>query len=127
MGDPLTAPEQGIISAVAFSADGRYVASGDGFSRNVQLRQANDGRPIGQPLQGHTAAILRIGFGKEDSSILSAGLDGWMQWPGPSGWDDALCAKLTSNMTQPEWDEWVSPEIDDIPACPTLPGASHHR
>jgi hypothetical protein len=34
---------------------------------------------------------------------------------------EMLCAKLTPNMCIQQWREWVSPDIDYIPACPDLP------
>jgi WD40 repeat protein len=34
---------------------------------------------------------------------------------------EALCAKLTTNMSREQWRVWVSPDIDYIPACPDLP------
>jgi hypothetical protein len=42
-------------------------------------------------------------------------------WPGPAAWPDLLCAKLTTNMSHKQWDEWVSPDIDYIQVCPDLP------
>jgi hypothetical protein len=41
-------------------------------------------------------------------------------WPG-GDYPEMLCAKLTSNMSREHWREWVSPDIDYIPACPDLP------
>jgi hypothetical protein len=41
-------------------------------------------------------------------------------WPAPKAWPELLCAKLTRNMTQAEWREWISPEIDYIVQCPGL-------
>jgi hypothetical protein len=32
-----------------------------------------------------------------------------------------LCEKLTTNMSRKQWREWVSPEIEYVPACPELP------
>jgi hypothetical protein len=41
-------------------------------------------------------------------------------WPG-GDYPEMFCAKLTSNMSREHWREWVSPDIDYIPACPDLP------
>ena len=43
-----------------------------------------------------------------------------MLWPGPKSWRDALCAKLTANMTRAEWAEWVSPSIEYRAPCAAL-------
>jgi len=32
-----------------------------------------------------------------------------------------LCDKISANMTHAEWNEWVSPSIDYVKVCPTLP------
>jgi len=31
-----------------------------------------------------------------------------------------MCAKLATNMSQKQWNEWVSPDIDYVKACPNL-------
>jgi hypothetical protein len=41
-------------------------------------------------------------------------------WPG-GDYPEMLCAKLTANVSSKQWREWVSPDIDYIPACPDLP------
>jgi hypothetical protein len=33
----------------------------------------------------------------------------------------AMCAKLATNMSQKQWNEWVSPDIHYVKACPNLP------
>ena len=42
----------------------------------------------------------------------------------PKASPDALCAKLTHNMSRKQWNQFVSPEIDYIPVCPGLPEAN---
>jgi hypothetical protein len=32
-----------------------------------------------------------------------------------------MCAKLTTNISHKQWNEWVSPAIDYIKVCPNLP------
>ena len=41
-------------------------------------------------------------------------------WPG-AALSEMLCAKLSTNMSKQQWREWVSPDIEYIPACPALP------
>jgi hypothetical protein len=36
---------------------------------------------------------------------------------------EALCAKITHNMSDEQWDRVVSPVIDYIEVCPNLPEA----
>ena len=42
----------------------------------------------------------------------------WMIWPAPSRWAGELSTKVASDMTEAEWDEWVSPEFDFQRPCP---------
>jgi WD40 repeat protein len=107
------------VGSVAFSPDGAYVVTADIHTSELQLREAQTGRLIGTPI-GHTGVVLSVAFTADGNHIVSQGQDGWMLWPGQSLWRDELCAKLTSNMTRAEWDEWVSPTIEYRKACPSL-------
>ena len=118
-GEPWVAPERTQVTTVAISPDGDYAASADAFSANIQVWDVDTGKPVGQPLAGHTTRILRIAFGADGKNIRSWGdLNMWMIWPAPSGWADELCTKVATEMTEAEWDEWVSPEFDFQKPCP---------
>lgn len=106
------------ITSLAFSPDGRYVVSNDARTSELQLREARTGRPVGKPLIGHEGLVINVAFTADGNYIVSQGQDGWILWPGPNRWADELCHKLTANMTEAEWDEWVSPAIDYQPTCP---------
>jgi hypothetical protein len=41
-------------------------------------------------------------------------------WPSRAK-PEVLCAKLTTNMSHQQWNEWVLTEIDDMKVCPDLP------
>jgi hypothetical protein len=71
---------------------------------------------------GHTSGVMSVAFTADGSHIVSRGVDdGWMLWPGPNSWRDALCDKLTANMTRAEWNDWVSPTIAYRASCSSLP------
>jgi WD40 repeat protein len=107
-----------MATVVAISPDGGYAASADSLSSNIQLWDAHTGRPVGRPLEGHRTRIMRIAFGADGKNIMSWGdLNLWMIWPAPSGWADELCTKVATDMTEAEWDEWVSPEFDFERPC----------
>jgi hypothetical protein len=58
------------------------------------------------------------------SALSLASADKAMRvWPAFPDAASALCAKLTTNMSHKQWQEWVSPDIDCIRACPGLPVA----
>ena len=42
----------------------------------------------------------------------------WPTYPDPAS---AMCAKLATNMSHKQWNEWVSPDIPYITVCPDRP------
>jgi WD40 repeat protein len=120
VGEPWTdaSPNGAPPIALTFSADGAYAVVGDTQTSALQFRDARTGRPVGHPMTGHTGGLIALTA--DDNHIVSLAADGWMLWPSPNKWRDELCDKLTANMTEAEWAQWVSPNIDYRPACPSL-------
>ena len=107
--------------ALTFSADGASVVSVDRQTSALKFWEVETGRPVGNLMIGHTSAVPSVDFTADGKRIVSRGVDdGWMLWPSPDSWRDALCDKLAVNMTRAEWDEWVSPTIEYHRPCPTL-------
>ncbi|MEU1204875.1 TIR domain-containing protein [Nocardia sp. NPDC005825] len=119
----------GSIHAISFSADNRYLIAGVG--KSVRIWDAASGLPVGRPMTGPADTIQGLSvspdgrrlatigspFGIDDHAVIHL-------WPGPAVWPDRLCDKLTTNMSQQEWNEWVSPDIPYREACPGLPRRS---
>ena len=63
-----------IASTVAFSADGRFLASGS-YDANFRIRDASTCQTIAQ-LVGHTDDVFSVGFFPDGKQIMSASLDG---------------------------------------------------
>jgi hypothetical protein len=54
--------------------------------------------------------------------ILSGSADGNLHlWSPPKDLTSFICSKLNSNMSDKQWDEWVSPYIRYKKLCPNLP------
>ena len=87
----------------------------------VQLWNAQTGGDFGPALTGHTAAVNSVAFSPDSRTIVTGSLDKTLRlWPVPTMDPDALCAKLTQNMSHETWNYWV-PGIAYHKQCPDLP------
>ncbi|OHT78106.1 hypothetical protein BKG69_15765 [Mycobacteroides chelonae] len=119
IGAPLTGHTQ-LIRSIGFSVDGTLLASG---MRDVRIWDIATGQQLGIPLDPIDDIDL-VAFTGDGREILAASKSRgtfWVRWPGPAQWPDLLCDKLTSNMSRTQWKQWVSPDIEYVPGCPSLP------
>jgi dipeptidyl aminopeptidase/acylaminoacyl peptidase len=70
---------------LAFSADGRRFVTAS-FDKTARLWNADSGQPIGEPLKGHTSALLHAEFSPDGRRIVTASLDGTARlWEADTG------------------------------------------
>jgi WD40 repeat protein len=65
----------GAIRSVAFSPDGRNVASSS-VDKTIRLWRSNDGKQEGEPLYGHADIVTNVCFLFDGQSIVSSDADG---------------------------------------------------
>ena len=89
----------------------------------MRLWDADTGNRLGDPLTGHTGAVNAVAFSPDGAPPrLAPGKTGTARlWPAQSHAEPMLCDKITANMSDQEWREWVSADIDYIEVCPGLP------
>jgi WD40 repeat protein/energy-coupling factor transporter ATP-binding protein EcfA2 len=58
------------VNTVAFSPDGKTLASGSG-DNTIILWDVATGQPIGQPLRGHTSSVLTVAFSPDGETLAS--------------------------------------------------------
>ncbi len=73
---------------------------------------------------GHQAQVVSVAISPDNRRIVSGSADGTLRiWPNlpTTPADEAICAKLTSSMSEKQWQAWVSTEMPRQPTCPDLP------
>src|SRR6185369_5498783 len=71
------------VSAVAFSSDGRLLASADGDGM-VRLWNPVTGQPVGAPIHASAQAVLAVAFSRDGRLLASADSDGTIRLWNPA-------------------------------------------
>jgi len=102
------------VETATFSADSKYVIASSG--PYVRIWDAETHIAVGDLTAGNDE-IRSLSTTDDNRQIVANNL----LLPGPAAWPDLLCAKLTQNMSDKQWNEWVETSIPYTSACPDLP------
>jgi len=108
-----------IFQGVAFSPDGKYMAWGDGLY--ARIWETATGTEIARI--AHEKAVHAVAFRQDGRYVVSESFDHtlrtWMYLP-----EDLIadaCSRLTRNLTQAEWDQFIGDALPQQAICPDLP------
>ena len=116
----------GRVYAVVFSPDGRYVASG-GEDGTIRIWDSQTAHELGGPLSANARGVYALAFSTDERTMVTSGADRELHlWPFPGKdakrpWDaarEALCAKISANMSRQQWAQFISRSIGYIEQCP---------
>jgi WD40 repeat protein len=121
--EPIVSGAAVMSVAVSPNTDQRTVRIASGsIDASIQLWQA--GAPLGDLFEGHQMGVASLAFSADGSLLVSGSVDGSVRiWATPLAADprDALCTKLTTNMSPQKWQALVPPGIPYPAGCPGLP------
>jgi WD40 repeat protein len=107
------------IMDVKFSPDDRQIATSS-VDKKAKIWDAGNlnNRPI--TISKHTSWVLAIAFSSDGKYLVSADQDGNIfYWPTRATYmADQMCGLISRNMTQREWETYVSYDINYQKTCP---------
>lgn len=101
----------GAVFSVAFSPDGKILASGR-LDGTVRLSDVATRRQLGSPLTGPTGTVNSVAFSPDGKTLAAGSSDGTVRL-----WDVAylmdivpnLCTLVDRSLTRAEWEQYVRP------------------
>jgi WD40 repeat protein len=107
------------LSTMSATPTGSLILTG-GRNGQVQLWDGELRVLIGPRFTGHED-IKAVAMAPDGAFFVTADARKILLWPGPALWADIVCSKLTWNMSQKNWRDWISPDEDYVDQCPGLP------
>ncbi len=117
------------VSSVAFSPDGKTLASGS-FDRSIRLWQIDQidwksGTIMEAPivLEDHNQSVTSVAFTPDGKYLASGSYDNTVRlWIARTeDLADMVCKKVLRNLTKQEWQQFMGGDIPYEQTCPNLP------
>ncbi len=124
VGEPLSGHTSNVAD-IDYTSDGRYIVS-VGQDYALRFWDMRSGEQIGMKIPtravGNSAAVAlsdddRRVFVTATSDPETHRGGGIWEVPGPAEWGELVCAKLDSNPTDDQWDQWISEDVDPQELC----------
>jgi WD40 repeat protein len=110
---PLSGHSSGVV-AVAFGL-GNHLASG-GIDGTLRLWDTSTGKPTAAPLT-ESDTVTDVAVSPDGRLVASSSIDGNVLLSPAIADPSQLCDKLTSNMSDKQWRDWVDPGIGYKTVC----------
>ena len=118
LGQPLSSGT-GTVYSVAFSPDGRMLASGndEGTIGWWDVADPAHPQPVGPPLTGGTEAVYSVAFGPDGHTLASGSIDGAIRLWNPNVNDAvAWICSTAGDLTPKQWQTYI-PQLAYQPLC----------
>jgi WD40 repeat protein len=110
-----------LLTSIDTSRDGGLIVVG-GHQGLLELWDGNEHVQIAARFPGHKSRDIQgVAMAPDGSFFVTADDRTVLLWPGPGQWAGIVCAKLSKNMSNKQWREWVSKDIPYESQCQDLP------
>jgi len=130
IGPPMVAQGQGVFG-IAFSPDGKFLASATIQDGKLQLWDTDPesptfGQPLGVPLNQDNIWAASMEYSPDGKYFAVGDVYHWVHlWNvDPAAWVDYICQRAGRNLTEEEWNlylTWAGPYNPDYKTCPQWP------